>query len=120
MEGDARAERGRELVAEALEWISSSPKGWAELLEVCEKVDRRYGHVSRSVVYAEMERRRVRVFGRRTGFCRSHDLWSALVRLADRELGGRLRYRRDPRCCVDAAYPTPEELPALPGGGGSR
>lgn len=79
----AEEERGRELVARAIKWIKGHPDSWRELLSMCRWAQRKYGHVSRDVVYTECMRRRVDVT-ERPDICREHDLWSALVRLASR------------------------------------
>lgn len=109
----AEEERGRELVARAIRWIGAHPESWRELLSMCRWAQRKYGHVSRDVVYTECMRRRVDVT-ERPDICREHDLWSALVRLASRSTPGGLDFKRDPRCTVDKAYPTPEDLPEIP------
>lgn len=100
----AEEERGRELVARAIKWIKGHPDSWRELLSMCRWAQRKYGHVSRDVVYTECMRRRVDVT-ERPDICREHDLWST---------PGGLDFKRDPRCTVDKAYPTPEDLPEIP------
>lgn len=108
----AEEERGRELVARAIKWIKGHPDSWRELLAVCRQTQEKYGHISRDVVYTECMRRRVDVT-ERPDICREHDLWSALVRLASREMPGGLDFKRA-RCTVDKAYPTPDDLPEIP------
>lgn len=114
----ADEERGRELVNHAVKWIKGNPDSWRDLLDVCRRTQAKYGFVSRDVVYTECMRRRVDVTDR-PDICRAHDLWSALVRLASRCTPGGLTFRRDPRCTVDKAYPTPDDLPEIPEGAAS-
>lgn len=93
---------GEELVGRARAWVAANPDGWARFRAACAESQRRYGRVSRDLVFTVLAEQRQDVTDR-PGVCRAHDLYSALVRWAvmgDPGLAARLV-----PCTIEEAYP---------------
>lgn len=99
---------GREFVERARAWVEANPDGWHRFRMACAACQRRYGRVSRDLVFTILADQRQDVSDR-PGVCRAHDLYSALVRwavAADPGLNARLV-----PCSIEEAYP--DGMPAL-------
>lgn len=108
------AARGVELMAGAVQWIADNPLSWAALVATCRECAAAGLPCSRTNVTFLARRRRLVVSSEPDCTRFEHALWTPLARLIAAHCPD-LDFP-SARCCVDEAYPTPGDLPALPGG----
>lgn len=104
-------EKGRNFVGRAYGWIVTHPAAWRRLLATCERCQRRYGRVSRDMVFTMCEEEGQGVSDD-AAYVKAHDLWSALVRYVIKYSVEDIEYRLA-YSSIDAAYPD-LSLPDLP------